>query len=224
MRILVVEDEPNLREALCEILKNRGFECDTVSDGKKGLHAAMSGLFDVIILDVMLPKLDGFAVLKKMRKNDILTPVIITTALGADDNIQKGLSLGASAYVTKPFNVDDLVSKIRAVTGANEDDIIQLGDICLNSETSTVAIGQKSVELSKNETVLLECFMKNETNIIPYNILSESIKADSVDDYVTMLTRKLSYLKQDINILHIKGIGYKLMMGDAPQIDWEKGF
>ncbi len=224
MRILVVEDEPNLREALCEILKNRGFECDTVSDGKKGLHAAMSGLFDVIILDVMLPKLDGFAVLKKMRKSDITTPVIITTALGADENIQKGLSLGANAYVTKPFNVDDLISRIRSVTGTSEENMIQLGDICLNTEVSTVAIGQKNVELSENEAILLECFMKNETNIIPYAVLSGSINSDNVDDYVTMLTRKLSYLKQDVNILHIKGLGYKLMMGDVPHIDWEKGF
>ncbi len=224
MRILVVEDEPNLREALCQILQNRGFDADGVNDGKKGLHAAMSGLFDVVILDVMLPKLDGFEVLKKMRKSDITTPVIITTALGADENIQKGKDLGADEYVTKPFNVDELVTKIRTVTGALSQDILQLGDISLNLSTFTVTIGEKKAMLSENEVILLECFMNNETNIVPYSLLTTSVPSENLDDYVTILTRKLTYLNPEINILHIKGVGYKLMMGDAPQIEWEKGF
>ncbi len=224
MRILVVEDEPNLREALCQILQNRGFEADGVNDGKKGLHAAMSGLFDVVILDVMLPKLDGFEVLKKMRKSDISTPVIITTALGADENIQKGISLGADAYVTKPFNVDELISKIRATTGSTDQEILQLGDISLNLADFTMTIGERKASLSENEAKLLECFMNNETNIVPYDVLTINMVAENLDDYVTMLIRKLTYLSADITILHIKGLGYKLMMGDTPQIEWEKGF
>ncbi len=220
----MVEDEPNLREALCQILENRGFESDGVNDGKKGLHAAMSGLFDVVILDVMLPKLDGFEVLKKMRRSDILTPVIITTALGASENIEKGLSLGANAYVTKPFNVDELVSKIRTVAGLSAQNVMQLGDISLNLADFTVTIGEKKASLSENEVILLECFMNNETNIVPFEELTKKIVVENLDDYISILTRKLSYLNADIDILHIKGLGYKLMMGDAPQIEWEKGF
>ncbi len=224
MRVLVVEDETNLREALCEILESRGFEVDGVSDGKKGLHAAMSGLFDVVLLDVMLPKLNGFEILKKMRKNEIKTPVIITTALGAEENVQKGFESGADGYVTKPFNVDNLIRTIRSVTGTNSEDLLQLGDIELNSSTNHVTIGSKKAELSDIESDLLSHFLRNESMILPYNTLTQNISEDNLDGYITMLTRKLNYIKPDVSILHIKGLGYKLMLEDAPQIDWDKGY
>ncbi len=224
MRILIVEDETNLREALSEILASRGFEVDGVSDGKKGLHAAMSGLFDIVLLDVMLPKLDGFEILKKMRKNEINTPVIITTALGAEEDIKKGINCGADGYVTKPFNVDNLISTIRSVTGSTQDYVLQLGDISLNSANNTVTINGKNAQLSEVETGLLSCFIKNESIVLPYQILCENAATDNLDEYIGMLKRKLVYLKSDIDILHIKGLGYKLMMSDAPKIDWDKGF
>ncbi len=224
MRVLIVEDEANLREALCEILQSRGFEVDGVSDGKKGLHAAMSGLFDVVLLDVMLPKLNGFEILKKMRKNEIMTPVIITTALGANENVKKGIESGADSYVTKPFNVDNLIRTIRSVTGSAQDKVLQLGDVSLDSATNTVSINGKSAELSEIESALLSCFIKNESIVVPYQTLSESAATEKPDEYIGMLKRKLNYLKSDIDILHIKGLGYKLMMSDAPNIDWDKGF
>ncbi len=224
MRVLIIEDEANLRDALSEILENRGFETDTVSDGKKGLHAAMSGLFDVIVLDLMLPKLDGFELLKKLRRNEITTPVIVSTAMGDNATMQKAMDCGADDYVTKPFNVDELTSKIKLLSGNTDSDVIQLGDISLNRATRVVEIGGKHSEVSPTEVQLLLTLMENESRIIPYAVLSHGSDTEELDAYIAMLSRKLNYLSADIDILHVKGVGYKLMLPDVPQIEWEKGF
>ncbi len=224
MRVLIIEDEPNLREALDEILESRGFSCDTVSDGKAGLHAAMSGLFDVVLLDLMLPKLDGFELLKKLRRNEITTPVIVSTALGDKESMRKALDAGANDYVTKPFNVDELTAKIRILTGEVMTDLYKLENLTLDSAKRVIAVGDRKSDLSEQETTILKKLINNETKVVPSEDFGLNMSEESLSAYVDMLKRKLQYLESDTDILHVRGVGYKLMMPDAPQIDWEKGF
>lgn len=221
MRILVVEDEQNLREAISQILHNRGFEVDSVSDGKAGLHAAMSGLYDLVMLDLMLPKLNGFEILKKLRKAGEKPPVILCTARGDNKSVQTGLQLGADAYITKPFNVDELLTRIRYLTNAENEGILHLGKISLDTVLKTVCIDGKTSELSEFEAAIMERLINNESSVVPLTVLQKGFEDDNLDAYIMMLTRKLQYLENNIKILHIKEVGYKLMIQDNPLIDWD---
>ena len=141
MRILIVEDETHLADALGEIMKNNKFTADVVYDGEDGFDYAMSGNYDIIVMDVMMPKMNGFDVVKKMRQENNKTPVILLTAKDTTADIIKGLDSGADDYLTKPFSKDELMARVRALLRRQGDvvlDTLKFGDITLNLSTYTL--------------------------------------------------------------------------------------
>ncbi len=226
MRVLLVEDELRLSEALVQILKRNNYEVDCVHDGKAGLHLALSGLYDVILLDVMLPKLTGLEILKKLRKSDKETPVILLTARNQISDRITGLDYGADDYIPKPFNTDELLARIRAVyrrkangeTNGEANESIHFGDVTLYPSLLKLTANTREVSLSEKECQMLTYFIRNETMILPVEKIAESVweefnesTEENVHRYVSFLQKKLDFINSSCNILEIRGTGYKLL-------------
>ncbi len=221
MRILLVEDETNLALPLVEILRRNNYEVDCVHDGKAGLHLALSGIFDLILLDVMLPKLSGFEILKKLRKTDGDTPVILLTARDSVNDRVTGLDLGADDYLPKPFNTDELLARIRSAIrrkkGNTEVEQITCSDVTLYPTMLKMTAHTREVELSERESHLANFFFRNETAIMPVDSIIEGVwdndeaTDETVSRYVGFLRKKLAFLGSGVQILEIKGLGYKLL-------------
>ncbi len=222
MRILLVEDESNLAEALVQILERNDYEADSVGDGKAGLHAALSGLYDCILLDVMLPKLTGFEVLKRLRKTDTETPVILLTARGDVSDRVMGLDYGADDYLPKPFNTDELLARIRAVArrvnGADEHaSELRFGDVTLHPSRNLMTAGEHEVGLTEKETQLVQYLFHNETLMLSPEYFIQNVWSDedateeTVQRYISFIQKKLEFLGTNVKILEIRGIGYKLL-------------
>ena len=172
MRILIVEDEYSLADALREILKKEKYTVDISDNGQDGLYQALTGIYDAVVLDVMLPEMNGFEVLQNMRAEGIKTPVLMLTAKsGLDDKVQ-GLDCGADDYMTKPFQTKELLARLRAITrrkGEIESSVITFGDMELNTNMGEISCGKtgKSMKLGVKEFQLLELMMKNKIHSIP---------------------------------------------------------
>lgn len=160
MRILIVEDELHLAEALTQILKKHNYSVDAVHDGRSGLDYALSGIYDLLLLDIMLPEMDGVSVLKTLRKKGIPTPVILLTAKGEITDMVTGLDYGADDYIAKPFSSEILLARIRAVLRRKgeviPDDALKFGDIELNTSNLKLTVGGKEIKLNLKECELLE--------------------------------------------------------------------
>ena len=162
MRILIVEDEKRLAEALAQILKNEGYEVDWTGDGDSGLDYALSGIYDVIVLDIMLPKKNGFEVVKSLRQNKIAVPVLMLTARDETADKVTGLDCGADDYMTKPFIADELLARIRALTRRQGEVILEeltFEDISLNLSAHSLHCGFKSVHLPHKEFEILKLLL-----------------------------------------------------------------
>ena len=157
MRVLIVEDEYNLAEIISTKLKNEKYDVDISIDGEDGLDKALSKIYDLIILDIMLPKVDGIEILKEIRENEIDTKVIMLTAKSSLDDKLVGFEYGANDYVTKPFHVEELIARANAQLRKNDKntnrDIIEVGDIILNIRTSTITCNKnnESINISIND-------------------------------------------------------------------------
>ena len=167
MRILIVEDEPEIVRFLTLELQHEGYETESCLDGSSGLERALSGTFDVVLLDVMLPQLSGVEVLRRLRKESTV-PVIFVTARDAVMEKVNGLDLGANDYITKPFHIEELLARIRMVLRAKEPssqtispDILTLGDLSLNISSRQVTRGGEVIELTKTQYDLLEYLLRN---------------------------------------------------------------
>lgn len=160
MRILIVEDELHLAEALTQIIKKHNYSVDAVHDGRSGLDYALSGIYDLLLLDIMLPEMDGVSVLKTLRKKGVSTPVILLTAKGEITDMVTGLDYGADDYIAKPFSSEILLARIRAVLRRKSevipDDTLKFGDIELNTSTLKLTVGGKEIKLNLKESELLE--------------------------------------------------------------------
>ncbi len=234
MKILLVEDEVHLSDALSQILRNNGYTVECVHDGKEGLHAAMSGLFDVILLDIMLPKLSGLEILKKMRKSDTTTPVILLTARNDVSDRVMGLDYGADDYLPKPFNTDELLARIRAVSrridnAAAHTDSLCFSDITLKTDAAMLCNtnGNDEIGLTKKECDLLAFFLRNETTVLPEAVILDSVwdgegdaTPEGLSAYVGFLNKKFEYIKSDTSIRFIRGVGYKLLSSHSSVVDW----
>ncbi|MBP5312440.1 MAG: response regulator transcription factor [Clostridia bacterium] len=222
MRILLVEDEKALSDALVKILQKNHINVDTQYDGEKGLFAAQSGIYDVIVLDVMLPKMSGFKVLQTIRAEGNITPVILLTAKSSIKDKVTGFDLGADDYITKPFQATELLIRIRAVSrrkGEIEDYLINYGDLCLNTKNCILSCTatQKEIQLSAKEYQMMEYLMKKEGEIISkesfitkvWGFLSEA-EYNSVEVYISFLRKKLVFLGSKMKIKAIRARGYKL--------------
>lgn len=226
MRILIVEDEKRLAEALGQILIEQKYNVDMVYNGEDGYNYALTNMYDVIILDVMLPKFNGFEVVKKLRENKIPTPVLLLTAKDEISDKVTGLDCGADDYMTKPFVPDELLARVRALSRRQGDIILEeltFSDLVLNLSTYTLSKGIKSVHLGFKEFEVLKLLMSNSKMIVPKeDIIVKIWGADSdaednnVEAYISFLRKKFFFLGSSVNIGTVRKVGYRL---EAKNID-----
>ena len=220
MKLLVVEDEVALAEALSEILKRNKYAVDTVYDGEDGLDYALTGIYDCIILDVMLPKRDGFEVVQELRRQKMSTPVLLLTARSDTEDKIHGLDCGADDYLTKPFVSGELLARVRSLTrrrGEDVTDAFTFGDISLNKSTFSLSRGNDVVKLSLKEYQILEMLMVNPRQLIPKERFIEKIwgyesdvEYNNVEVYISFLRKKLTAVGSTVTIKTARGIGYFL--------------
>ena len=222
-RLLVVEDEPNIRELLATSLRFAGFEVHTASNGTEAIRLAGSLEPDLVVLDVMLPDLDGFAVTRRIRESGKHIPIVFVTARDSLDDKIKGLTVGGDDYVTKPFSLDEVVARIRAVlrrTRGETDDqtVLRFEDLELDEDAHEVRRGHRIIETSPTEFNLLRYLMLN-----PNRVLSKAQILDHVWDYdfrgeAGIVESYISYLRRKIDVddpplIHTRrGVGYVLRL------------
>ena len=220
MRILIVDDEIRLAEALGQIMTQNKYITDIVNDGECGYDYAMSGVYDVIILDVMLPKMNGFDIVRKMRENKEKTPVILLTAKDEITDKVKGLDCGADDYLTKPFSPEELLARVRALSRRQGEVILnelKYGDLVLNQSVSTLFCGAKSIRLGLKEFEILRLLMSNPNIIVTKEDLllkvwgSDSNAEDNnVEVYISFLRKKFLFLGSTVAIETVRKLGYHL--------------
>lgn len=222
MRLLLVEDEERLSEALVYILKKNKYGVDTAYDGETGQAMAETGVYDLIILDRMLPLKEGVLVLKELRNKGIVTPVILLTAKDTVTDRIDGLDAGADDYLVKPFAVEELLARIRALARRNsyqlQEDKLRIADITFSPLLCKVVKGQETVKLTLKESLLLEIFMRNPGQVFTKEHildkvwgLDSDVEVNIVELYIHYLRKKLN--SQVVNIETIRGIGYCLKEG-----------
>ena len=218
MRILIVEDEVRLAEALAQIMAEQKYQVDQVHNGADGLDYALTAQYDVIVLDVMLPKLDGLEVARRLRSAHVSTPILMLTARDEISDKVKGLDCGADDYMTKPVNYEELTWRINALLRrahiASERRIV-IGPVVLDSNTYTVSRGEQVLELPKKEFELLYKLLSYPGQIFTRNQLLDDIWGfdsesgeDTVKTHISRLRNKLRSI-EEFRIITIKGLGYK---------------
>ena len=226
MRVLVIEDEVRLAATLQDLLELNGYTADVCHDGEAGLDNALTAIYDVILLDVMLPKLDGFTVLRRLRAEGNATPVLMLTARSETSDKVTGLDSGADYYLTKPFDPKELLACVRALTRRQpelrESDRLTCGDLRLEQSSFTLYCGERSVRLSRKEYDMLELLMLNQKMVITKEKLLLKVwgyESDAEDNhvevYISFLRRKLDYLHSGVKIRTIRMVGYCLETPDA---------
>ena len=221
MRILIVEDEVRLASTLKDLLEMNSYTADVCHDGETGLDNALTGIYDVMILDVMLPRLDGFTVLRRMRAAGNATPVLMLTARSEVADRVEGLDCGADYYLTKPFEPRELLACIRALTRRTPDlqksDTLEFGDLTLDKSAFTLVCGSRSVRLSRKEFDLAELLMRNRGQILTKETLLLKIwgyesdaEDNNVEVYISFLRKKLEHLHSRVKIRTIRMVGYML--------------
>lgn len=221
MRLLLVEDEIQLSEALKQILIKNKYSVDAVFDGEDGLNYGLTDVYDVIILDIMLPKLNGLQVLKILRQKGISTPVILLTAKGTVEDRILGLDSGADDYLPKPFSPDELLARLRSVTRRNGDfineNILEFGDINLNLSTYEMTVNNNSITLTLKEFEILRFFMQRPRIVVSKDDLiiklwgfDSEIEHNNIEVYISFLRKKLAYVESNVKITTIRRVGYRL--------------
>lgn len=220
MRILIVEDEVRLAEALAQIMKEQKYITDMVHNGQDGLDYALSGQYDAVVLDVMLPKIDGYEVVRRMRQQKNATPVIMLTARDEIPDKITGLDSGADDYMTKPFSPDELLARLRAISRRQGEvvlDEMEFADLKLNLATNTLFCGVKSVHLGFKEFEVLKVLMAKPATITPKEELIAKVwgndsdaEDNNVEAYISFLRKKFFFLGSCVGIETIRKVGYKL--------------
>ncbi|WP_297137377.1 response regulator transcription factor, partial [Terrisporobacter sp.] len=211
MKLLLVEDEKQLSEALTQILIKNKYSVDAVYDGDDGLEYGLTDIYDIIILDIMLPKLNGLQILKKLRKEGISTPIILLTAKGSVEDRITGLDLGADDYLPKPFSPEELLARLRALTRRKgeviNDNILEYGDIQLNISTYDLECNGTSITLTQKEFEILKYFMQRPKNVVSKDdIISKlwgydsEVEHNNIEVYVSFLRKKLAYINSSVKI------------------------
>jgi DNA-binding response OmpR family regulator len=219
MRILFVEDEVKVTEALKELCTVQKIDCDIANDGDEGLMYALKPVYDVVILDIMLPGINGLDILKEMRQKEIHTPVLMLTAKDTIDDKVKGLDYGADDYMVKPFSAKELFARIRALSRRVETEIkkgkIVLEDVTIDEESNILEIEDKTYNLSFKEAKLFEMFIKRPDQVFTREQILDrvwgfdsEVNENNIEIYVHNLRKKLK--KSKLKIDTVRGIGYKL--------------
>ncbi len=225
MRILIVEDEVRLAATLAELLHRQGYTTDICHDGLSGLDNAMGGIYDLIMLDGMLPKLDGFSLLRQLRGSGSTTPVLMLTARSEVSDRVEGLDSGADYYLTKPFEVPELLACVRLLLRrsgeARTDDAIICGDLRLDQGTFLLHCGDRSVRLSRREYDLMELLMRNYKLIVNKEQIllkvwgyDAEVEDNNAEVYISFLRRKLTHLHSTVKIRTIRMVGYCLEVAE----------
>ncbi len=221
MRILIVEDERHLADAVEQILKKNNYSTDVVYDGESGLDYGRTDSYDLILLDIMLPKMDGITVLKTLRKEHIQTPVIMLTAKGEVEDTVWGLDAGADDYLAKPFATPELLARIRASlrrkVEITQEGVYTFSDIELNMSNLSLRKGATNIHLTLKEGELLEFLIVRKNMASSKETIIEKIwgydseaEHNNVEVYISFLRKKLSFLKSEVSITTVRGVGYLL--------------
>lgn len=224
MRVLIVEDERRLAQTLADLMEAHNYGADIAYDGEEGLDNALSGIYDVILLDVMLPKRSGYEIVHALRKEGNKTPVLMLTARTEVEDRINGLDSGADYYLTKPFDSNELLACIRAITRRNTDAVdnaLVFGDLRLELDTCRLSCGERSVRLSKKEFSMMEKLMANSGKVVTKEQLLLSVwgyesdaEDNNVEVYISFLRKKLKHLKSFVSIKTLRMVGYTLQEAD----------
>ena len=222
MRVLLVEDEKNLSSAVCRLLNREQIVADPVYTGPDGLDYALGGGYDAIILDVMLPGMDGFTILERIRAEGVKTPVMMLTARGDLEDRVRGLRGGADYYLPKPFQMEELVACLRAITRRGDGApvmALSYGGVSLTEREAKLSCEStgKSVKLGAKEYQLMELFLRNPGQILPKETLIERVwgfesdaEYNNLEVYVSILRKKLAFVGAQVKIKASRGLGYAL--------------
>lgn len=224
--VLVVEDDPPILQGLLDVLVFNGFDATGSDDGKKGLEAALAFEHDLVLLDVMLPGLDGFSVCREIRRHKPFQPVILLTAKGAEEDVVEGFTAGADDYVCKPFSIRELMVRIEAVLRRSGRirgrEVVDIGPVTLDSGALTATNGDRSVELTRRELdIVLHLFRSRERIVSRRELLAEvwgypdaDIETRTVDIHILKLRKKLAEIIGDRRLIStVRGEGYRLEEG-----------
>ncbi|WP_085832074.1 response regulator transcription factor [Clostridium merdae] len=220
MNVLIVEDEVRLAEALAQIMTEQKYTVDVVHDGEDGLAYAEMGDYDVIVLDVMLPKRNGFEVVRALRAKKIATPVLLLTARDEITDKVTGLDCGADDYMTKPFSPEELFARVRALTRRQGDVILEemkFSDVTLNLSSYTLQSNSKSVHLGFKEFEVMRLLLNNPSMIMPKEELITKVwgtesgaEDNNVEAYISFLRKKLAFIGSKVTIGTVRKVGYRL--------------
>ncbi|HEZ7991157.1 MAG TPA: response regulator transcription factor [Ruminococcus sp.] len=221
MKLLVVEDEMQLADALSEILKRNMYSVDTVYNGTDGLDNALTGVYNCIILDIMLPGMSGIDVLRNLRKEKINTPVLLLTARSEVEDKINGLDCGADDYLTKPFVTGELLARVRALTRRKgelvDENRLDYNGLELAKNTCSVVWQGNDVKLSLKEYQIMELLISNPHRILPKERIIEKIwgyesdvEYNNIEVYISFLRKKLTAISAPVQIKTARGIGYSL--------------
>lgn len=221
MRVLVIEDETRLAATLQDLLELNGYTADVCHDGEAGLDNALTSIYDVILLDVMLPKLDGFTVLRRLREAGNAAPVLMLTARSEVSDKVEGLDRGADYYLTKPFDPKELLACVRALTRRQPElrntDVLEFGGVRLDKNSFTLSCGGRSVRLSRKEFDMMELLLLNRNLVLTKESLLLKIwgyesdaEDNNVEVYISFLRKKLAHIHAGVRIRTIRMVGYCL--------------
>lgn len=220
MRILVVEDERKVASFIKRGLEEEGYAVDIAADGDEGLVMGLQGIYDVIVLDIRLPKRDGLQVLKGLRHEKVMTPVLLLTVRATIEDKVLGLDAGADDYLTKPFAFQELVARVRALLRrrpAADPAVLQVADLVLDPARRSVARGGEKIELTPREFALLDYFMRHPGRVLSRTMIAEHVwdydfdtSTNVIDVYVNYLRRKIDAGREPKLLHTVRGVGYVL--------------
>ena len=221
MRILLVEDEHSLADLVADRLKKERYVVDVSYDGEDGLYNALTGIYDLILLDVMLPKKDGFEILREIRSEGITSKVIMLTARGELDDKLKGFSEGANDYVPKPFHIDELIARVSAQlrTEKTVKDSLEMGNTLLDFKAPAIVNKEtgESIKINNKEFQLLEYFMMNPNQVLSKDQIFDRIWgmdndsiSNNLEAYISFVRKKLKALDSDVTVKAVRNMGYKI--------------
>lgn len=229
IRVLLAEDEKRMSDALSMLLSMEGYSVDCASTGTEAAELMRSGVYDVVVLDVMMPGMNGFEVAAAARRRGDAAPILMLTSRSDPDDIVKGLDCGADDYLTKPFVAKELLARIRALTrrgGAYRDDALRFGDISLDPSTAVLECESSgnAVRLGEKECRILEFMMINSGRIVPREQLAVRIwgyeneaEYNNVEVYMSFTRKKLAFIGSKTEIKAVRGVGYELRYRDVQQ-------
>ena len=225
MRVLIVEDEKSLAELVANRLKKEKYQVDISLDGEDGLYNALTGVYDLILLDIMLPEVNGIEILKELKKNNINSKVIMLTAKSELEDKLLGFKEGANDYIPKPFHIDELVARVNAQlrTETAINNTIEFGDLILDLKTTEITNkdNNEKINIINKEFLILEFFMNNPNQVISKETIYDKIWglendliSNNLEAYISFIRKKLKLISSNVQIKSLRNLGYKMEYDD----------